>query len=123
MLASGSEPFDLHDDFNGLMNPPSEPWPPDPKSPASPQAEYLDRARRGISRCCCLQPTTCKGIDPSGSGVSVLRSTCDLDVVWENLAIEPEERVFYRARLRRLMLVYRLWRSVRGSMCLEERDP
>jgi hypothetical protein len=27
-LASGSEPFELHDEFNGLVHPPSEGWPP-----------------------------------------------------------------------------------------------
>ena len=27
-LASSSEPFDLHDEFNGLVHPASEPWPP-----------------------------------------------------------------------------------------------
>lgn len=27
-LASGSEPVELHDEFNRLVHPPSEPWPP-----------------------------------------------------------------------------------------------
>jgi hypothetical protein len=27
-LASSSEPFELHDEFNGLVHPASEPWPP-----------------------------------------------------------------------------------------------
>ena len=70
-------------------------------------AEYLDRARRGIS-VRCLQLARCRGIDPSGSGVSALRSTCDFDVVWENLATGSAERVFYRTRPRYLMLVDRL---------------
>ena len=29
-LASGSEPFELHDEFNRLVHPPSEHWPPLP---------------------------------------------------------------------------------------------
>ena len=29
-LASGSEPFELHDEFNGLVHPPSGHWPPPP---------------------------------------------------------------------------------------------
>jgi hypothetical protein len=29
-LASGSEPFELHNEFNGLVQPTSEPWPPRP---------------------------------------------------------------------------------------------
>lgn len=35
-LASSSDPFELHDEFNRLVHPPSEPWPPDPKSSSSP---------------------------------------------------------------------------------------
>lgn len=36
-LASSSEPLELHDEFNALVDPPSEPWPPDPKSSGSPR--------------------------------------------------------------------------------------
>ncbi len=28
-LASSSEPFELRDEFNGLVHPPSETWPPE----------------------------------------------------------------------------------------------
>lgn len=70
----------------------------------------------------CLQPATCKGIDPSGSRASVLRPTCDFDgAPWENLATGLEERAFCHARPRHLILVHRPGGRV-DPRPLEERD-
>ena len=55
----------------------------------------LDRAVIGITGRS-LESGACNGLDRSGSSVSVLRSTYDLDGVWENLAAGLEKPALYR---------------------------